>query len=141
MEFRTSIVLAMREPHMSRLLNGEKTAEVRRTSPTVVVYRLYLYRRGHIHGYVDVAGYAAAKWHPSDSGIANAVRKYHAAAMLDPEDMRRYLKGAASPCIYLVKNPVRLQKPLPVGIRPQSWQYATEEIQAWVEKQRICEQQ
>lgn len=132
-----SLILAMREPYLSKLLTGEKTAEVRRTSPDLLNLRgmrLYLYHKGRICGHVTVSDFQRTKYQFLDK----LCEEVHGDACLSYEEMSDYLYGYQSlsgvdiACrngiIYKVSDPVRYECPVPVPCRPQSWQYMTDEI-------------
>lgn len=135
------LILAMREPWLTKLLSGEKTAEVRRTRPRTAelagVKRLYLYRGGCIYGWVPVAGWScfADGIHPVEARVQPLVDRYAARACLTPQEMLRYLHGfPVGAVVYKVAGPlsapVRYAVPVPVPCRPQGWQYMTAEILA-----------
>lgn len=127
------LILAMREPYLTQLLNGEKTAEVRRTAPDLLNLkgcRLYLYHKKHIYGHVTVQEVQRTHHLYLDS-VCNI---YARAACLPVEDMKKYLYGYRSAdgiaccckgIIYFVGAPVRYAEPVAVPCRPQSWQYMT----------------
>lgn len=121
-----SLILAMREPHLSRLLNGEKHLELRRNHPAHVenVGRLYLYMRGYIHGYVEVVDVEQR----GACTLHSIASRWHQGARLTYQDAYTYLNGAYKAVAYRVCKPVRFKEPVAVCIRPQSWMYATPEI-------------
>lgn len=127
------IILPMKEKWLDLLLSGKKTVEVRRTSPKIVVERLYLYLRGHIHGYVEVKGYKAGK-NPTDARLRQLAKEDARAAMLSQQEFVKYLSGSKTPILYFVANPVRLKKPLLIADRPQNFQYASYDLQKLVER-------
>lgn len=136
------LILAMQEPHMERLLSGEKKAEVRRTRPRTeelnkaTRLRLYLYRGGCIHGYVEVQGCRcfADGIHPAEARVQSLIEEYAAEACLTPAEMLRYLHGyPVGAIVYRVSPhhaPVRYATPVAVPCRVQSWQYLTPEVAA-----------
>lgn len=134
-----NLILAMREPYLTQLLNGEKTAEVRRTKPDLInIYgcRLYLYHKKRIYGHVTVKNWQ----HTAYQFLTPLCKEWSAAAALTPDEMKKYLSGGLSKAgmemacrngiIYLVGEPVRYAFPVDVPCRPQSWQYMTPEIKA-----------
>lgn len=140
------IILAMREPYLSKLLSGEKTIEVRKTHPKtdcLMKYgtqhmfgmTLYLYHRRQIWGHVTVTDYVFTE----NADLDRLCEKYAADACLSFEEMFEYLypskptsawyQKARQGVLYFVEKPVRYEQPVPVPCRPQSWQYMTAEIQ------------
>lgn len=139
------LILAMREPFLEKLLSGEKTAEVRRTHPKGLYggglrvgdsFKLYLYRSGHIWGYVRV--YACIL--TQGRSIFQLAGCLHREACLTKQEMMDYLRNVrgdeycrvATPkgVVYSVMNPRRYERGVKVPCRPQSWQFLTEEIRA-----------
>ena len=126
------LILAMREKWLNLILDGKKTAEVRRTRPSSPCYMpgyLYLYHKGCIHGIAEVVGTDLF----NQSGLYKewvfaAFRAYGEKACLTRVDFFRYLALAKSPVVYLLGRVERFLKPIPVPCRPQSWQYATPEL-------------
>lgn len=126
------LILAMREPYLSQLLSGEKAVEVRRTSPkkdilrNAKTLRLYLYKGGQIHGYVDVSGYATL----SDVYFLGAWESMRCAACLTDEELGRYLWQALPDraIFYCVRNSYRYKKPHKFGTTVQSWIYADQDF-------------
>lgn len=126
------LILAMRERWLNLILDGKKTAEVRRTRPARpcdMPDYLYLYHRGHIHGMAEVRAYTVPDypelvgfWHRNTCAI------HHKRACLTGKEMLEYLNCAAAPVVYLLGRVGRFEKPIPVPCRPQSWQYATPEL-------------
>ena len=127
------LILAMRERWLNLILDGSKTAEVRRTRPARpcdMPDYFYLYHKGHIHGIVKVAAWQT----PECSGLTQyewwgrACTWYHDDACLTRKEMLSYLCDAASPVVYFLGKAARFEKPITVPCRPQSWQYATPEL-------------
>lgn len=119
----------MREPYLTQLLTGEKTAEVRRTSPRhwaplPYPFPLYLYHRGKIHGHVM----ATSLYFTGFGRCAEFVKKLHKRACLSEAEMLEYLKDRRNGVIYTVEHPTRYAAPIPVPCRPQSWIYITPSI-------------
>lgn len=128
----SSIILAMREPYLSQLLDGSKTVEVRKTRPACGVLpheTLYLYRKGAIHGQVSVREMHYVGRTDFEMGACEAIAKFAEKACLEDGEMLDYLgwhpKHAA---VYEVYAPIRYARPVPVPCRPQSWQYMTDSI-------------
>lgn len=140
-----ALILAMREPYLSKLLSGEKTVEVRRTHPTSIYLKkygtqhffgckLYLYRKGQIWGYVTVQNHLLTE----GRDLSCLCERYADDACLGVFQMYEYLQpfvqdGAYSQksrpgILYFVEKPVRYARPVPVPCRPQSWQYMTDSI-------------
>lgn len=131
------IILAMREPHLSRLLSGEKTAEVRRTRPSLKTMDgikplvLYLYHRGAIHGICFVKNVRFRRDGILDErGLKSWVSCHHKQACLTEAEMTNYLNGAKFPCIYFIINAFPYEAPITVSCRPQSWMYMTPEVRS-----------
>lgn len=135
-----ALILAMREPYLSKLLSGEKTVEVRKTHPTSIYLKkygtqhfcgckLYLYHKGQIWGHVSVNNHLLTEGH----ALNYLCERYANAACLDCFKMYEYLAGggdgkARPGILYFVEKPVRYARPVPVPCRPQSWQYMTDSI-------------
>lgn len=123
------IILAMREKWMNLILDGTKTAEVRRTRPARpcdMPDYIYLYHRGCIHGMAEVRAFRRmTDWYEVE---ATCRQYYKEACMESAKAMHVFLSGAISPCLYLLGRVARFDKPIPVPCRPQSWQYATSEL-------------
>ena len=120
------LILAMREKWLNLILDGKKTAEVRRTRPARpcdMPDYLYLYHRGHIHGMAEVRAYRILPcgWFSMDRGECQE-------ACLSVEEAKRYLQTSSHCVIYKLGKVERFLKPIPVPCRPQSWQYATPEL-------------
>lgn len=135
------LILAMREKWLNLILDGKKTAEVRRTRPARpcdMPDYIYLYHRGHIHGMAEVRGWSVPEPDAAAIGLwaREAVREYGDMACLGGVDMFNYLtRGAVRehyrslhPVVYLLGRVERFKRPIPVPCRPQSWQYATPEL-------------
>ena len=126
------LILAMREPYLSQLLSGEKTVEVRRTRPTNRVLwqacslRLYLYKGGYIHGFVDVKRINELDEIKSLCNWQDVCK----AACLTDQEMEQYLEGADKNrvALYEVGNPSRYKKPHKFGTIVQSWIYADQDF-------------
>lgn len=121
------LILAMREKWLRLLLTGEKTAEVRRTSPRAEVWpgtRLYLYHKGAIWGYVTVTR-AERVCAGNSAKLHSQVCVYFRRACLGFMEMMEYLDKCVSGRVYVVTDPVRFAEPVPVPCRPQGWQYMT----------------
>lgn len=126
------LLLAMREPYLSKLLDGSKTIEVRRTRPAPEILRnaksirLYLYKGGHIHGYVDVCNMAYLE----EVELYANWQDICSAACLTEQEAHQYLAGANRERVifYEVHNPVKYTQPLKTHHRPQSWVYIIEPI-------------
>lgn len=133
-----SIIIPLLEPHLSRLLSGEKTAEVRRQSPSFApaLDYLYLYHRGAIHGRVRVVAWVPLK----GADLWRTVKEWHHEACLSPIEMAKYLTRndpaawgtiAADPryaircpgIIYSVRSPQRFASPVPVPFRILGMKY------------------
>lgn len=132
-----ALILAMREPYLSKLLSGEKTVEVRKTRPhrpDVCGMVLYLYHKRHIYGHVTVRQFQNTKYRLID----DLCEEMHEKACLTHQAMRKYLYGYRSNAgfdiacrngiLYIVEKPVRYARPVPVPCRPQSWQYMTDDV-------------
>lgn len=127
----TYLILAMREKWLNLILDGKKTAEVRRTRPRGDVMNrddffyitLYFYNKGLIHGMAQVDAFACLEYFRREQ-MGDWCRK----ACLTPAEMDKYLDGAARPIVYELGKVQRFPKPIPVPCRPQSWQYATPEL-------------
>lgn len=129
----TYLILAMREKWLNLILEGKKTAEVRRTRPAKACDMpdyLYLYHKGCIHGIAEVAGWNTPECSnvPDYAWPLSATTRTHKEACLTRREMLLYLKGASSPVVYLLGKVQRFDTPIPVPCRPQSWQYATPEL-------------
>lgn len=116
----------MREKWLNLILDGKKTAEVRRTRPARpcdMPDYLYLYHRGHIHGIAEVRAfrYLTSGWFSLNKGECQE-------ACLSVEKARGYLQLSRRGVIYKLGRAQRFPKPIPVPCRPQSWQYATPEL-------------
>lgn len=127
------IILAMREKWLNLILDGMKTAEVRRTRPARPCDMpdfLYLYHKGCIHGLAEVRSYLIPPPFPEDTRTWRMQASYifYEEACLTIEEMRQYLDGAENPVVYLLESVQRFPNPIPVPCRPQSWQYATPEL-------------
>lgn len=126
------LMLAMREPYLSQLLDGSKTVEVRRTRPAPEILRnaksirLYLYKGGYIHGYVDIDYYNSLN-EISWSGWWQDTCKR---ACLTAQEMEQYLAGSDKDRVifYHVSKRVKYKSPLKTHHRPQSWVYIIEPI-------------
>lgn len=120
------LILAMREKWLNLILDGTKTAEVRRTHPARpcdMPDYLYLYHRGHIHGMAEVRAY---RFLPCGWFSLDAVEVQEACLSL--EEARGYLQISSRGVIYKLGRVQRFTQPIPVPCRPQSWQYATPEL-------------
>ena len=120
------LIIAMRERWLTLILDGKKTAEVRRTHPARpcdIPDYLYLYHRGCIHGMVEVRAYRylPCGWFSLSKGECQE-------ACLSGEAARGYLQISSRGVIYKLGKVERFLKPIPVPCRPQSWQYATQEL-------------
>lgn len=120
------LIIAMRERWMNLILDGKKTAEVRRTRPARpcdMPDYLYLYHKGCIHGMVEVRAhrYLPCGWFSLDKVECQE-------ACLSGEKARGYLQLSSRGVIYKLGKVERFLKPIPVPCRPQSWQYATPEL-------------
>lgn len=131
------LILAMRERWMNLILDGKKTAEVRRTRPARpcdMPDYLYLYHKGHVHGLAEVRAY---RYLPS-GWFSLAVGECQEAC-LSVEDAKSYLGGSGFGVVYKLGKVQRFQKPVPVPCRPQSWMYATTELRNIIEgKPQTC---
>ena len=120
------LILAMRERWLNLILDGTKTAEVRRTHPARpcdMPDYLYLYHRGCIHGMAEVRvyRYLISGWFSLYKGECKE-------SCLSVEEAKRYLQTSSRCVIYKLGRVERFLKPIPVPCRPQSWQYATQEL-------------
>lgn len=139
------LILAMKHLYLDLLLTGRKRCEVRRTRPKGLFsgslregesFKLYLYFRGHIWGYVRVYGCILTQ----GRSIVDLARRLHEDACLSQKAMMDYLRNirddeccrVATPkgVIYAVMNPRRYERGVKVPCRPQSWQFLTDEIRA-----------
>lgn len=133
-----TLVLAMRPEWLNLILDGKKTAEVRRTRPSSLRLKacdgidLLFYYRGQIHGCASVvhASYFGDDYNPETdkSDLAELCEKWYMQALLPPNVMRDYLEGARRPIVYVFKAAHSFRTPLEVACRPQSWQYADAEL-------------
>lgn len=137
------IIIAMKPKYLELILNGTKTAEVRRTRPKEPCYwpnRLWLYQGGCIHGYVNVKGYRVPETESLVTWARNVSTELHEKACILEHDMYMYLisglvrRSYRKPqqIVYLLGTAVRATKPIPVPCRPQSWIYMTDEVRAIV---------
>lgn len=123
---RSYLILAMREKWLNLILDGKKTAEIRRTRPARpcdMPDYLYLYHRGHIHGMAEVSAY-----HYLLRGWKSLNKMDHHKACVSIEVACAYLGSSDRGVVYLLGRVERFLKPVPVPCRPQSWQYATPEL-------------
>lgn len=137
------IILAMKPKYLELILNGTKTAELRRTHPvtTRLPDRLWLYQGGCIHGSVDVNRFCFIYRLQHLDTLCYKMDTPERACVT-PDEMWNYLFPAKNPIIYGLCNPVRAIHPIPVSCRPQSWIYMTDEVRAIVyEPSRKGEQQ
>ena len=126
------LILAMRERWMNLILDGQKTAEVRRTRPARLCDMpdyLFLYHRRCLHGVAEVVGTDLF----NQSGLYKewvfaSFRAYGEKACLTRVDFFRYLALAKSPVVYLLGRVERFAEPIPVPERPQSWMYMTDAV-------------
>lgn len=133
-----TLVLAMRSEWLNLILDGKKTAEVRRTRPNSMRLKacdgidLLFYKGGLIHGCASVAhaSYFTDDYNPETdrSQLVEMCRERHERAKLTQKAMREYLEGARRPIVYIFKAAHRFRVPLKVACRPQSWQYADSEL-------------
>lgn len=122
------LILAMREPYLSQLLSGEKTVEVRRTRPAEAILRnaknlrLYLYKGGYIHGYIE----CYERVEPEVVDVFGDWEYMAKRACLTIEKLKAYLSGCNPDraIFYCVRNPSRYKVPKPYSTTVQSWMYA-----------------
>lgn len=122
-----NIILAMQPQWAEKVLAGTKTVELRRSRPGICHcvppgITIYLYQRGHIIGEASLESYRDL-WKPEDV-TTYAAPLYREAGMNSPEDVEAYLKGAARPCYYKLKDARRYSQPIPWPTVVQSWMYA-----------------
>lgn len=130
------LILAMRQPYLDLLLNGTKTVELRTTHPkllcevggrriwgTMYGKRLYLARRGFIHGEVLIDAIDFNTTMPAHFAVTYAER-----ACLDISTAVAMLKGRRTAAAYHVSHPIRYAAPVCIMRTPQSWQYAAPDI-------------
>lgn len=126
------LILAMRERWMNLILDGQKTAEVRRTRPARLCDMpdyLFLYHRGCLHGVAEVVGTDLFNQSGSyKEWVFASFRAYGEKACLTRVDFFRYLALAKSPVVYLLGRVERFAEPIPVPERPQSWMYMTDAV-------------
>lgn len=133
-----TLVLAMRPEWLNLILDGKKTAEVRRTRPATLRLKecggldLFFYQGGKVHGCASVAHatYFTDDYNPETdkSDLVEMCRNRHERAKLTQKAMREYLAGARRPIVYIFDKVYRFRTPLAVPCRPQSWQYADKEL-------------
>lgn len=129
---RSAVIVAMREPFLSAVLNGEKTIEVRRTRPRRLPIMLFFYYRGKIyagatlkHVHCLPCCYAIRE---NRVTVQAACKRFHGQACLTYEAMRDYLSLGTAPTLYELGAVEVYRNPVPVPCRPQSWQYMTDDM-------------
>lgn len=121
------IILAMREKWLNLILEGKKTAEVRRTRPARpcdMPDYLYLYHKGCIHGIAEVVGIRLCE----RAWLDLIYEDYGKDACLSWQEFSLYMATAKAGVVYRLGKVQRFDTPIPVPCRPQSWQYATPEL-------------
>lgn len=147
------IILAMQPRWLNLILDGKKTAEVRRTSPARAEddpCRLWLYQGGAIHGYANVA-----RVHKPQMGMPQMiwcmkiVDEFHIRACLSARDMHDYLtrdllgktyREHWNRAVYELAGGRDFRgAPIYVPCRPQSWMFMTDEVRDIIERSQECE--
>lgn len=128
------LILAMKEKYLKLILCGRKKVEIRRTTPREGPNkRLWLYFKGHIHGYVEVQ----RRQYIGDNSWYN----WSAVKLVAPErvsgvqvgELNNYLEGAKDTCVYHLGTAHRFKEPYTTILRPQSWMYMPPELRT-----RLC---
>lgn len=125
------IIIPLRQPWLELILNGTKTAELRRTHPSYIPDRLYLYHRRCIHGHADVAAWDL---HSTRRQFAANWSKH---LCLPPAEILKYLEGAANPIVYNLANITKYPHPIPIPAKPQTWIYMTPAIRTLIPEQYL----
>lgn len=123
------LILAMKEKYLKLILCGRKKAEIRRTTPKEGPNkRLWLYCKGHIHGYVEVR---QRYYIGTNEAYDWTAVKLHAPAnvsCLSDKELEDYLKSAKHVSVFMLNTAHRLNEPCAVDIRPQSWMYMPDSL-------------
>ena len=136
-------LMAIREPYVTRLLNGTKKVEFRKTAIRKPISHVVIYEsraEGKIVGYFEVAGITRAK--------PNALwDEYADVSGISEEDFFQYFSGTEEGTGIKVGGFYRLKDPIPVdGVNPaykppQSYFYLRrEEFDRIKRKATVCAQ-
>lgn len=125
------IIIALRQPWLALILHRTKTAELRRTHPSYIPDRLYLYHRRCIHGHADVAEWDTHSTH------RQLVNTWADRLCMSRLRILEYLDGATTPIVYALANITTYPLPIPIPKKPQSWIYMTPAIRSLIPEQYL----
>lgn len=128
----TAVALSIKRGYMDKLISGEKTVEIRKSSPVRLFGEIaqgravvaYLIPSGSrcVEG---VAAFGFFERFGTDSaGVASFARR----ACLRPDELSAYLRHGIGHAWHLLRPAERFVRPIPLSLTgihhvPQSWQY------------------
>ena len=122
----SDIILALKPKWANLILDGKKTAEVRRVLPKDLSLgdKCYIYCRGAILGYAVVENIETVD--PNDAlDVMSLSGVFCENACLEADDMAYYLFGGKRPGIIIFGSVLKYDKPAPYeGSSPQNFIYA-----------------
>lgn len=140
--FERNIVLAMAEPHLSNILTGKKTVEIRRNRPKMPIRtgtKFFLYHKKAIYGWFKCSLTSDTVYRIDNPFMPDTLRDSILEPLCEPSCVSKafiynYLKGAKRPVLYYISAVKVFKQPLPVLCRPQSWIYSTKELEEQIDK-------
>lgn len=120
-----AIVLAIHPRHAARIYAGEKTAELRRASPSSRVCMAFIYETSPTSAITGVVMVEAV----SRSSPTRAWRQFSRRLCISEQEFYEYLKGCRAATVYEVSRPFRFPHSVPLvrttRLRrpPQSYSY------------------
>lgn len=120
-----AIVLAIHPRHAARIYAGEKTAELRRASPSSRVCMAFIYETSPTSAITGVMMVEAV----SRSSPTRVWRQFSRRLCISEQDFHEYLRGCRAATVYEVSRPFRFPRSVPLvrttRLRrpPQSYSY------------------
>jgi predicted transcriptional regulator len=137
--FRHDFILSIKPEYATRIVDGQKTVELRRRflDLTVTGAKMYVYATVPIQALIGYATIERVLRMP----VAAIWREYHRVAFISQPDFEEYFQGRDVGFVLVLRDPVKLSAPIPLSVLkqqlnftpPQSFAYADEALSQLVD--------